>query len=99
MTPPGTGEVTCNLFALWGMERVAKVNRSDRFGKDRYKAVTDYWANGPDYPQWDAGVGLMHYASLLEGISAGDPDVGWVRRYIGGWGPPPGDDGSKGAAW
>jgi hypothetical protein len=83
MTIPGTGEVTCNLFALWGMERVAKVNRTDRFGPNRRADVQAYWASGPDYPNWDAGIGLMHYASLLEGVSAGDPDVGWVRRRGG----------------
>ena len=79
MTIPSAGEVTCNLWSIMGIERVMKVNRTLRWGADRRPMVTTYWASGPDYPNWDAAVGLMHYSSLMEGVGGGDVNAGWVR--------------------
>ena len=71
-------EVTCNLWALYNMERVARVNRVDRLGPNRRAEVQSYWASGDNVFNWDAAIGLKHYASLLEGVGRGDVNAGWV---------------------
>ena len=65
-------------------QRVARVNRVDRLGSNRRAEVQSYWASGDNVFNWDAAIGLKHYASLLEGVGRGDVNAGWVGAGRGG---------------
>jgi len=77
MTIPATGEVTCNLWSLMGIEGVGKANRTARYGNRRAQ-VESYWATGSYPSNFPADVGMHMYMSLMEGVAPGDPKSGWV---------------------
>ena len=65
----GTGEVTNNLFTLWGMVKVAGKPVKDRL-KQNEKEVAKYFADGANFDEWKAKpfVALTMYAELIEGF-------------------------------
>ena len=74
----GTGEVTCNLYSLFLMEKIAKRGIWDRIGSERQK-VQAYLAKGGDFAQWqrEPFLALTLYAQLIEGF-------GWdsMKKYL-----------------
>jgi hypothetical protein len=74
----GTGEVTCNLYSLYLMEKIAGKKLWDRIGGERNK-LPDYFAKGGDFNQWKSEpfLALAMYAQLIEAF-------GWdsMKRYL-----------------
>ena len=74
----GTGEVTCNLYALYLMEKVAGKKLWDRIGNERSK-LPAYFAKGGDFAQWKSEpfLALTMYAQLVEAF-------GWdaLKKYL-----------------
>ena len=68
----GTGEVTCNVFAMYCIERVCGLPWKDGHEglKDRDRKVGAYRAGGAEFEAWkkDPFLALAMYAQLVEGF-------------------------------
>lgn len=74
----GTGEVTCNLYSLYLMEKIAGKTLWDRIGSEKPK-VEKYLAKGGDFNEWkrEPFLALYMYGQLIEAF-------GWdsVKKYL-----------------
>jgi hypothetical protein len=92
----GTGEVTCNLYSLYLMEKIAGKKLWDRVGKERAK-LPAYFAKGGDFEQWkrEPFLALTMYAQLIEAFGW-DSMKKYLRSYEGpNAGPQPKTDAEK----
>ncbi len=74
----GTGEVTCNFYSLYLMEKIAGKNLWDRVGGEKAK-VEKYLAKGGDFEEWkrEPFLALYMYAQLIDAF-------GWdsLKKYL-----------------
>lgn len=74
----GTGEVTCNLYSLYLMQKIAGKTLLDRIGSEKPK-VEAYLAKGGDFNKWKSEpfLALYMYGQLIEAF-------GWdsVKKYL-----------------
>ena len=92
----GTGEVTCNLYSLYLMEKIAGKKLWDRIGGERAK-LPAYFAKGGDFEQWkrEPFLALTMYAQLIEAFGW-DSMKKYLRSYEGpNAGPQPKTDAEK----
>jgi hypothetical protein len=72
-TPPGTGEVTCNIFSMYCMETYCgqpKTNHPAMAPDKRAERMRSYFKSGADFEQWkkDPFLALIMYYQLAEGF-------------------------------
>ena len=79
----GTGEVTCNLYSLYLMEKIAGKKLWDRIGRERSK-LPAYFAKGGDFQQWKSQpfLALTMYAQLIQAFGW-DSMKQYLRSYEG----------------
>lgn len=74
----GTGEVTCNLYSLYLMQKIAGKTLWDRIGGEKQK-VQAYLAKGGNFEEWkrEPFLALTMYAQLIEAF-------GWdsMKKYL-----------------
>ncbi len=74
----GTGEVTCNFYSLYLMEKIAGKGLWDRIGSEKAK-VEAYLAKGGDFEQWkrEPFLALYMYGQLIDAF-------GWdsLKKYL-----------------
>lgn len=96
----GTVEVTCNLYSLWIMERVANQPLWSRIGETKRKDLPRYLADGAPFERWkqEPFLALVMYAQLIEGF--GWPTLQAVLRdYETNPNPRPRTDDEKRDQW
>jgi len=64
----GTGEVTCNFYSLYLMEKIAGQSLWSRVGKNRDEQLPKYLADGAKFATWQSEpfLALTMYAQLID---------------------------------
>jgi hypothetical protein len=77
----GTGEVTCNLYTLYAMEKIAGKGLWARLDKEREKAKA-FQAAGAPFERWksDPFLALTMYAELIDAFGW-EACQKWLRDY------------------
>ena len=76
-TLPNSGETTCNLYSVWAMENIMKINRTQRL-TNRAAGQASYFASGVFPTDFDSGNGLYFLMQLQE-------NAGVRGNYSSGW--------------
>jgi len=76
-TLPNSGETTCNLYSLWAMENIMKINRTQRY-TSRASLQAAYFASGSFPANFDSHNGLYFLMQLQE-------NAGERGNYTSGW--------------